>query len=121
MQISDHIHAGGLVLTVEGRMDYPAHKVFQGLIQKTKLSRPQQIILNFYNVPSMDSVGLGLLMFAHKSLEEAKICLSLEVFEGYVLQVLTLANIGARMANFVRKDQLAPSGSHRLWPTPGKG
>ena len=93
MQISYHIHAGVLVLIVEGRMNFPVRKIFQGVIEKTKLSRPHQIILNFYHVPSMDSAGIGILMLAHKIFGEANIPLSIEVSEGNVPLALALANI----------------------------
>jgi len=116
MQISDHIHAGVLVLTLEGRMDFQGRKVFQAAIENAKISRPQQVILNFSHVPFIDSAGLGLLMVVHKSLEEANIRLSLEVSEGYVLQVLTLANIAKTIPISTTVAQPSPSGFSRLGP-----
>lgn len=118
MEITDHMNAGTIVLTLEGRMDFQARKVFRSAIENAKRSMPHQIILNLYHVPFMDSAGLGLLLLAYKNLEEAKIRLSLEVTEGYVRQVLTLANIGKTISISATEGQPSPSGSPRLVPTP---
>ncbi|MCA9422384.1 MAG: STAS domain-containing protein [Nitrospira sp.] len=114
MEITDHMNAGTLVLTVEGRMDFQARKAFRSAIENAKRSMPHQIILNLYHVPFIDSAGLGLLLLAYKNLEEAKIRLSLEVTEGYVRQVLTLANIGKTISISATEGRLSPSGSPRV-------
>lgn len=118
MEITDHMNAGTIVLTLEGRMDFQARKAFRSAIENAKRSMPHEIILNLYHVPFMDSAGLGLLLLAYKNLEEAKIRLSLEVTEGYVRQVLTLANIGKTISISATEGQPSPSGSPRLVPAP---
>lgn len=114
MEITDHMNAGTLVLTLEGPMDFQARKSFYLAIENAKRSMPNHIILNLYHVPFMDSAGLGLLLLAYKNLEEAKIRLSLEVTEGYVRQVLTLADIGKTISISATEGQPSPSGSPRL-------
>ena len=71
-----------------------AQAYFQQTIEKVKLTKSRQVVLDLSNVPFINSAGLGLLMLAHKGLQETDIRFSLEVPEGCVLDVLTLSNIG---------------------------
>ncbi len=93
IQITERVEDDRNILTLSGRFDFRARRPFQTGIEHAKRSNPQQIVLNLAEVPAINSVGLGLLFLAHKNLDEANIRLSLEVSEGYVLQVLTGANI----------------------------
>lgn len=77
------------MLSLSGRLDFHARQVFHHAMEKARFTQSNHIILNFSHVPFVDSAGLGLLMLAHKSLGEANSPLSLEVSEGYGLQVLT--------------------------------
>lgn len=92
-QIAERVERDRIILTLSGRFDFRARKLFQASIEKVKRSNPQQIILNFSKVPFINSAGLGLLLLAHKTLKEVNIALTFEVSEGYVRQVLTLAHI----------------------------
>lgn len=95
MNISTQTKGNTLTLLLAGRMDFQSRKLFQQAIEKAKLARPRQIVLDFSQVPFINSAGLGLIMLTHRSLQEAEISFSLEVPEGYVMEVLTLANIGS--------------------------
>jgi len=75
-------------------MDFHARQSFHRAMQKARLAQPKHISLFFSHVPFIDSAGIGLLMLAQKSIDADNICLSLEVCDGYVLDVLTLTNIG---------------------------
>ena len=116
MQIVEHMNADSMVLTMVGRMDFQARKVFQCAIENATFSRPHQIILKFSNVPFIDSTGIGLLMVAHKSLTQSQIALSLEVPQGYVMDVLNFASIGKTIAISDAEVQSSPSFSPRLTP-----
>jgi len=118
VQISDHMHGGVLVLSLEGRMNFQVRKVFQCAMKNAKLFRPQQIILNFYNVPSMDRAGMGFLRLAYKSLGKTDIRLSIEVFKGYVQQVLALANIGKTIPISTTTAKQSTSGFTNLGTIP---
>ena len=117
MQISDHIYSGGLALALKVRMDFQARKTFQGAIENAKCPSPQRGIANFSTALSWRA-GLGLLMLASKCLEEAKIRLSLEIPEGYILQFLTIANIGKNISITTTKAQPLASGFSGLGTTP---
>ena len=97
IQITDRVEADRTILTLSGPFEFQARKPFQTAIEHAKRSNPRQVILNLSEVPFINSAGLGLLMLAYTSLIEDNIRLSLEVTEGYVLQVLTLANIGQKI------------------------
>jgi anti-anti-sigma factor len=106
IQITDRVEADRTILTLSGRFEFQARQPFQTAIENAKRSNPRQIILNFSEVPFINSAGLGLLMVAHTSLQKDNIRLSLEVTEeGYVLQVLTLANIGQKIPISVNRYQ----------------
>lgn len=117
MHIVEHMNADSTVLTLVGRMDFQERKVFQGAIENATLSKPRKIILKFTHVPFIDSAGIGLLMVAHKSLAQSQIALSLEVPQGYVMDVLTFAKIGKIIAISDVDVQSSPSFSPRLAPT----
>lgn len=118
MQYSEIVNAGKVVLTLTGKMDFNARNTFQTAIENAKRSNPYQIILDFSHVPFINSAGLGLLMLAHKSLEEAKIRLSLEVSGGYVNDVFRLSNIGSTIPISVIEPQSAPPGPGGRAPFP---
>jgi len=94
MNITHHEKAGTIILTLAGRMDFHARQPFHRAMQKARLVQPKHIILNLSHVSFIDSAGIGLFMLAYKSVDADNIRLSLEVSEGYVLDVLTLTNMG---------------------------
>ena len=94
MQITDEVQTGKVVLTLSGRMDFQARHAFHTAMDKARLTHSNLIILNFSQVPFIDSAGLGLLMLAHKSVQESKTRFTLEVSPGYVADVLSLGSIG---------------------------
>ncbi|MDH5575073.1 MAG: HDOD domain-containing protein [Nitrospirota bacterium] len=93
LHITERVEGDRTLLTLSGRFEFLAGKPFQIGIEHAKHSSPREIILNFSDVPFINSVGLGLLLLTQKHLEEANICLSLEVSEGYVSQVLGITQI----------------------------
>ncbi len=97
LHISEHIKDDRILLMLKGRFDFEARIVFYAAIDQAKRSAPRHIILNFADVPFVNSAGLGLLMLAFKDLEEGQIRLSLEVTEGYINEVFTLTNIGQKI------------------------
>ncbi len=96
-QIAERAKDNTITLFLSGPLEFQTRKLFLVAIDKAKRSNPQKILLNFSDVPFINSAGLGLLMLAHKSLKEANIPLILEVASGYVLDVFTLTNIGQKI------------------------
>ena len=94
MQITHHEETDTINLTLAGRMDFHARQPFQQAMQKARRAQPKRIILNFSHVPFIDSAGIGLLILTYRSCQADNIRFSLEMSEGYVLDVLTLTNIG---------------------------
>ena len=94
MQIMQHEETDTISLTLAGRMDFQARQPFHQAMQKARRAQPKRIILNFSHVSFIDSAGIGLLMLTYRSCQAFNIRFSLEVSEGYVLEVLTLMNIG---------------------------
>ena len=97
LHITEHIKDDRIFLILKGRLDFQACKTFRTAIEQAKRSTPRHIILNFADVPFVNSAGLGLVMLAFKDLEEAQIRLSLEVTEGYVQEVFSVTNIGQKI------------------------
>ena len=116
IQITHRVEADRTILTLSGRFEFQARKPFQTAIEQAKRSNPRQIILNFSEVPFINSAGLGLIMVTHNSLLADNIRLSLEVTEGYVLQVLTLANIGQKIPISVKNPKIDTKPSATIPP-----
>ncbi len=94
MQITHHKKADTIILTLAGRMDFHARQSFHPAMQKARRAQPKHIILNLSHLSYIDSAGIGQLILARKRVDTDNIRLSLETSEGYVLNVLTLTNIG---------------------------
>ncbi len=92
LQITEHTKADSVTLLLTGRFDFQARKLFLTTFKQTQATNPKKIVLDFGNVPFMDSSGLGLLMLVKKDLGP-QCQLSLVVPQGYVKDVLLLANM----------------------------
>ena len=97
LQIVEQVHADAMVLRLAGQLNFQARQLFNRAIEKAASTRPKHIVLNFAHVSFINSAGLGLLMLAHKKLEEAHIRLSLEVSKGFVWEVMLLTNLGQKI------------------------
>ncbi len=118
LNITEHRQDDRIVLMLNGRFDFHARNILQTAIEQAKHSSPRHIVLNFAEVPFVNSAGLGLLMLALKNLEAAQISLSLEVTEGYVNEVFTLTNIGQKIPISVIAAKPSLPASPKLAPTP---
>lgn len=88
--MQDKIHT----LKLSGRFDFHVRKSFQTAIEQARAAESRRIILNFVDVPFIDSAGLGLLMLAKKNLVDSQCELTLAIPPGYVMEVMNLANMG---------------------------
>ncbi|MDH5427526.1 MAG: HDOD domain-containing protein [Nitrospirota bacterium] len=111
LKITERVEGDRTILTLSGRFDFRARQPFQASLDQAKRSNPRQIILDFSEVPFINSAGLGLLLVAHKHLQEVNIELSCKVSVGYVWQVLTLAHIGQTIPIFLINAQTSSSTS----------
>ncbi|GJL52579.1 STAS domain-containing protein [Candidatus Nitrospira salsa] len=81
------------ILSLAGRLDFHARHDFQAEIQKTKESVAHLVILNMKEVTFIDSVALGLITVAYKTLEGANVRLVIADAHSYVQKILTLTNL----------------------------
>lgn len=81
------------ILSLAGRLDFHARHDFQAEIQKTKKSDVRLVILNMKDVSFIDSVALGLVTVAYKTLEGANIRLVIADAHNYVQKILTVTNL----------------------------
>jgi len=81
------------ILSLAGRLDFHARHDFQAAIHKTKESDVRLVILNMKEVSFIDSVALGLVTVAYKTLEGANIRLVVADAHSYVQKILTLTNL----------------------------
>jgi len=93
MTITQRMMDNKLILTLSGRFDYQARKPFQEAILQAKAPNLLFIILNFAQVPSIDSSALGLLVLTHKNLQLTHQHLMLVAPQEYVLNLLKAANL----------------------------
>lgn len=60
--------AGCLTVRIDGVLNFSVNEDFQNLLRELLARKPAQVVFDFANVPSVDSVGLGLLYIAHEDL-----------------------------------------------------
>ena len=84
---------GAYILEGSGRIDFHKRKDFQIAIKKSMDSGSKHIVFNLKDVTFIDSAGLGLLLIAAKECHNSNIRFLLCQPNGYVKDVLDLANI----------------------------
>ena len=95
-----------LVLTLSGRFDFQARKPFEKAIRQVQATHHRDIILNFAQVPFIDTTGLGLLVLAHKKLLLTHQHLILVAPQKQVVHVFELTNFH-KMVPFGATEQEA--------------
>ncbi len=93
LRITQSVQDQSVTLLLSGRFDFQARKAFQTAIAQAQSTDPREIILNFTDVPFLDSSALGLLMLVKKNWPDPNCQLRLAVPPGYVMNVLTLASM----------------------------
>lgn len=84
---------GAIVMNISGRFDFAGRKVFTESLKKTQEGSVSHVILNFQNVPFIDSAALGLLALAQQNLKLKNARISIAGPQDYVKKVFDLANI----------------------------
>lgn len=82
--------SGVLTIKFEGALNFSVNESFQNLIYYLLRRNPIRVVFDFANVPSIDSVGLGLLYIAHEDLSGIGCQASIIHPEESVLRLLKL-------------------------------
>jgi anti-anti-sigma factor len=106
IQESNH---GAYILQLSGALDFKARVVFQDAIKKGQDSGHKCIILDFQNVPFIDSSALGLLSLAADALKKEAIALRLVRPQEAVRKILDLVNIKNTIPIFSNIDDAVSS------------
>ena len=94
MRISERKIPSGTILSLLDRVDFGARATFKEAVEKAQKDQCQHLIVDLGDVTFMDSSALGLLVVTYQNFKRSKSKLSLLRPQGYVRQVLDLANIG---------------------------
>ncbi len=82
-----------VTLHLSGRFDFQSRNDFQAAVAHAQSTNPREIILNFTEVPFLDSSALGMLMIVKRDWPDPTCQLSLAASPGYVMDVLNLASM----------------------------
>ncbi len=93
MRISERKEASGTVLYLHDRFDFTARVTFKEAVEKAQKEHCVHLIVDLGGVTFMDSSALGLLVVTYQNFKRSNSMVSLLRPQGYVRQVLDLANI----------------------------
>lgn len=93
MQITEHVRAGVLVLTVTGRLNFYSRKTFQAVMRHAEKSTTNHVIVNLQDVESLDTVAIGMLVLSQTRLSLKGIEMSLVEPQGSAREMFDVANI----------------------------
>lgn len=95
MQITSTEDMGRLVLKLEGRFDFHAHRDFRAAYEKVLESHTAKTIeLDFDGVDYLDSSALGMLLLLREKADASGKQIVLAGLKGTVKQILDVANFG---------------------------
>ena len=114
VQIVEQVEKDRTVLTLSGRLNIQARKPLQMAIKKVQSTHAHHLTLNLTKVTFIDSSAIGILILAHRALEEGRTKLSLIVPPGTVLDTLHLMNIDSMIPiHSTDPATTTPSPTHR--------
>lgn len=95
MQVSVYSADGAVMLKLEGRFDFNAHRDFRaGVDLIAKEAKSHQILVDLQDVDYIDSSALGMLLMLRDKAVAERQSVSLLHCRGSVRQVLDIANFG---------------------------
>lgn len=93
MRISERKEPSGTILYLHDRFDFSARVPFKEAVEKAQNEQCVHLIVDLSGVTFMDSSALGLLVVTYQNFKRSNNKVSLLRPQGYVRQVLDLANI----------------------------
>lgn len=93
MRISERKEPSGTILYLHDRFDFSARVPFKEAVEKAQNEQCAHLIVDLSGVTFMDSSALGLLVVTYQNFKRSNNMVSLLRPQGYVRQVLDLANI----------------------------
>jgi anti-anti-sigma factor len=93
MQTSMQIVNGRAVLSIQGRFDFSAHRIFRGTCNESlEMREVQELELDLGGVEYLDSSALGMLLLLKEHADAVRKRVVLSNCRGSVKQVLDIAN-----------------------------
>ena len=100
MMVKQEFQKDALVITLIGRFDSSARKVFHATMDLAKETQASRIILDLESVPFLDSTALGLLFTVHNTLAQSKVELVLAQPQDYVQSLFRLTDMDTHFSIF---------------------
>lgn len=109
LSVTQETQDGATVLNIFGRFEFSGRKVFTDSLNKAQEGPVTHVILNFKNVPFVDSAALGLLALVQQNLKLKNIRVSVANPQDYVKKVFELANLPTFIPMFPSIQEAAQS------------
>ena len=109
LSVTQETQNGATVLNIYGRFEFKGRKVFTDSMRKVQEGPVTHVILNFQNVPYVDSAALGLLALAQQNLKLKNARVSIANPQDYVKKVFELANLPKFIPLFPSVQEAAQS------------
>ena len=109
LSVTQETQNGATVLNIYGRFEFKGRKVFTDSMRKVQEGPVTHVILNFQNVPYVDSAALGLLALAQQNLKLKNVRVSIANPQDYVKKVFELANLPKFIPLFPSVQEAAQS------------
>lgn len=109
LSVTQETQDDATVLNISGRFEFSGRKVFTDSLKKVQEEPVTHVILNFKNVPFVDSAALGLLALAQQNLKLKNVRVSVANPQDYVKKVFELANLPKFIPMFPSIQEAAQS------------
>ncbi|HEY8085630.1 MAG TPA: STAS domain-containing protein [Methylophilaceae bacterium] len=95
MQVSTQHTGDTITITLEGRFDFSAHRVFRSQYEATlQIPEVKHIALNMAKVEYLDSSALGMLLLLNEGARASNIQVAIVNCPENVMKILNIANFG---------------------------
>lgn len=88
MSSAVNVHNDHVEIKLSGELTFSSYKEFQEVIKSATVSGKKACIINLEELQSIDSAGIGMLLFANDETKQTEIDLSLRSPQGPVKTVL---------------------------------
>ncbi len=95
MQVSTQHNCDTITITLEGRFDFSAHRVFRSQYEASlQIPEVKHVALNMAKVEYLDSSALGMLLLLNEGARANNIQVAIINCPENVMKILNIANFG---------------------------
>lgn len=92
MDYDTRLADGRMNIALKGRLSFSDNEVFHRVVKEIEAANARQIVIDLSRLEFMDSAGLGMLLIARETCQQARASLSVEGAAGQVKQIMDISD-----------------------------